>query len=412
MVGVLRYIKSMSSAHSAIVLVIDRLGAGYLGPYGNTWLETPGFNQFASQSLLCEQMLANSPDLASTYQSYWRTAAPQSDAPSLPQLARTAGCRTILVTDDEVVSQFAGSADFDEVHFVRPSTNTPQSPANEMEETLFIRLMEAAIEQLESWQSATQPQLLWIHARAMNGAWDAPVELRQQFADEDDPPPSEEVQPPQEMLSKDHDPDALLSVAHSYAGQVAVVDIGLQALLGAVEELPQRDSLLVAVTSPRGYPLGEHRRVGECDGALYGELLHVPCLLRFPQAEGALARTQQLVQPADLFATIADGAGWTQGATILAASLLRIVRGEPAVRRDFILAAAPGQRIVRTPAWQLRIVQNDAEGERCELYAKPDDRWEFNDVASRADEIVHQLTELARQPTPDKLPATLTSPWR
>ena len=31
-----------------------------------------------------------------------------------------------------------------------------------------------------------------------------------------------------------------------------------------------------AVTSPRGFPLGEHRRIGECDQALYGELLHVP----------------------------------------------------------------------------------------------------------------------------------------
>jgi arylsulfatase A-like enzyme len=402
----------MSSAHSAIVLIIDRLGAGYLGPYGNTWLETPGFNQFASQSLLCEQMLANSPSLAVTYQSYWRASEGQNETPSLPQLARAAGCRMVLVTDDEEVSQFSGAADFDEVQLVKPAATLRQRPAAEVEEASFIRLIDAALEQLELWKQATQPQLLWIHARAMNGPWDAPVELRQQFADEDDPPPSEEVEPPQEMLTKDHDPDYVLSVAHAYAGQVAIVDIGLQALLSAVDELPQRDSLLFAVTSPRGYPLGEHLRVGECDGALYGELLHVPGLIRLPQFESALARTQQLIQPADLFATIADGANWTHDETIRATSLLRIVRGEPSIRRDIILAAAENQHLIRTAAWQLRIVRDNTDGDRCELYAKPDDRWEFNDVANRADKIVRQLTELAQQPSTSELPADLTSPWR
>jgi arylsulfatase A-like enzyme len=410
----------MPSAHSAIVLIIDRLGAGYLGPYGNTWLETPGFNQFASQSLLCEQMLVNSPALATTYQSYWRTSDSQSRSPSLPQLARAAGCRTVLVTDDEDVAQFAGAADFDELHLVRSEANSRRRPAAEVEETAFIRLLEAATEQLEAWKQATQPQLLWIHARAMHGPWDAPIELRQQFADEDDPQPLEDVTPPQEMLAKDHDPDYVLSVAHAYAGQVTVVDMGLQALLTAVEELPQRDSLLLAVTSPRGYPLGEHLRVGECDGALYGELLHVPGLLQFPQREGALARTQELIQPADLCATIADGAGWTTDEMITARSLLRIVRGEEAIRRDIVLAAAEmpklaasaTQRLVRTTAWQLRIVKDESNGDRYELYAKPDDRWECNDVANRAEYVVRQLAALAEQPAAGELTEELTSPWR
>lgn len=409
----------MSSARSAIVLIVDRLGAGYLGPYGNTWLETPGFNQLASQSLLCEQMLANSPALQATYQSYWRTGSAQAAAPSLPQLARAAGGRTVFVTDDEDVAQFAGAADFDELHLVRPEAVASKRPAAEVEETAFIRLLEAATEQLEAWKQATQPQLLWIHARAMNGPWDAPLELRQQFADEDDPQPLADVAPPQEMLTKNHDPDYLLSVAHAYAGQVSVVDIGLQALLTAVEELPQRDSPLLAVTSPRGYPLGEHLRVGECDGALYGELLHVPAFIRFPQGEGALARTQELTQPAELFATIADGAGWTTEEAICKSSLLRIVRGETAMRRDIVFAAAEktqtataSQRLVRTAAWQLRIVNEESHGDRYELYAKPDDRWEFNDVASRAEDVVQQLAALAEQPVTGELAEELTSPWR
>ena len=47
-----------------VVFVIDRLGASWLGPYGNTWLETPHFNRLAAESLVCETAIADSSDLA------------------------------------------------------------------------------------------------------------------------------------------------------------------------------------------------------------------------------------------------------------------------------------------------------------------------------------------------------------
>ena len=40
---------------NAICLVIDRLHAGYVGAYGNTWIETPAMNRLASQSFLLDQ---------------------------------------------------------------------------------------------------------------------------------------------------------------------------------------------------------------------------------------------------------------------------------------------------------------------------------------------------------------------
>ena len=80
----------------AIVLSLDRLSPSFLGPYGNTWLETPAFNQLADESLLAQQMLADSPDLELLFQSFWKgthAAMPPAvcqQAPSLPdQLAYT-----------------------------------------------------------------------------------------------------------------------------------------------------------------------------------------------------------------------------------------------------------------------------------------------------------------------------------
>ena len=42
----------------AIVLALDGLSPSFLGPYGNTWLETPAFNKLADESILAQQMLA------------------------------------------------------------------------------------------------------------------------------------------------------------------------------------------------------------------------------------------------------------------------------------------------------------------------------------------------------------------
>jgi hypothetical protein len=45
---------------------------------------------------------------------------------------------------------------------------------------------------------------------------------------------------------------------------------------------------------------------------------------------------------------------------------------------------------VRTPAWSLHV----DEGQTKSLYAKPDDRWEANEVADRCGEVPDELAAL------------------
>src|SRR5207237_6073788 len=90
---------------SAIVIVVDRLGAGFLGPHGNTWLETPEFNRLASQSFMCEQAVVDSPRLDVVYRSCWRglhamCREESSMLPSLPALLAVEGVATTLLTDE------------------------------------------------------------------------------------------------------------------------------------------------------------------------------------------------------------------------------------------------------------------------------------------------------------------------
>jgi hypothetical protein len=214
----------------------------------------------------------------------------------------------------------------------------------------------------------------------MSGAWDAPFSLRQQFADEDDPPPPDFVMPPQFQLPPLRDPDMELGIVHAYAGQVALLDLCLGALLDAMDDHPLGDQTLLAFSSPRGYPLGEHGQVGPAD-ALYGELLHVPLMVRYPRTKGAPARVSDMAQPADLHRIVQSWLG-------------NLSDAPPAVQTAG--AIGQGERAIRTPAWFLR--ETHVGGQRLyELFAKPDDRWEVNEISSRAGEIVQLMVERLRE---------------
>jgi hypothetical protein len=374
-------------ATSAIVLVIDRLGAGWLGPYGNSWLETPNFNRLVAQSTLCETVLADSPELAASCRGYWigRHAMGPREAVATPlgALARAAGATPVLLTDDSRVMADPLAGGFTERRILPLSPAT--SGAETIQQTGLFGFFDAARIAL---QEQRRPHLLWLHSRGMSGPWDAPLALRYQFADEEDPEPPDFVEPPEVLLDKNFDPDELLGYVHAYAGQVALADMCLGLLLDAIEEHPLSRETLLVVTSPRGYPLGEHRRVGPCDEALYGELLHVPLLLRFPGDEHALVRSQRILQPHELYSVVAETCGWQSNG--ITSGLLRELSGETFARPNVACAIGSRQRAIRTPAWFLRESQAD-ESLLHELFAKPDDRWEANEVSSRCTSVVELL---------------------
>ncbi len=182
----------------------------------------------------------------------------------------------------------------------------------------------------------TSPFVLWLHVGSLGRTWDAPLDFRNQYADEDDPPLPETAAMPNLFLPPDADPDLLLGYTHSYAGQVSLLDTCVGSLLDSLAASPAAENTLVALLSARGFPLGEHGRVGPCDDALYGELTQIPWLLRFPDGAAACERTQALVQPADLYATLSQWCGLPTAAPSIAAgrSLLPLARIEIDRLRD------------------------------------------------------------------------------
>lgn len=369
---------------SAIIFVPDRVGSGFLGPYGNTWVETQSCNWLASEGLLCEFALSDSLALETVYRSYW-TGRHAMDGrkveETLPEAAAKAGLKTILLTDEPRVAEHPLTAGFAEKILLPASP--AQAPATDIEETQTARLTQAAMETIAQQR---EPYLLWIHSRGMSGAWDAPLGYRNAFRDEEDPEIGDFTAPPLLQKATGFDPDELLRYVHAYAGQVTVLDLCLGALLDAAAEHPLADQTLFAFTSPRGYPLGEHDQVGPVEDALYGEVLNVPLLIRLPGGKGRLARIQDLIQPSDLHDLLR--AHFVPGSPSL---LLDIAEGRDHPPSEIACAVAGSERAIRTPAWFLREVRKGDEEPKVELFAKSDDRWEVNEVSSRAAEVAEEL---------------------
>jgi hypothetical protein len=315
---------------------------------------------------------------------------------SLSKRLAAVGVATTLLSDDPQITGHPLAKDFDTIVPIEAGIACGEAalppdaePADEVEETHLARCFGEIIQQLES---ARDNSLLWCHLASLGTIWDAPLVFRNGYMEEGDPPPSYSVLPPNRILPPNGDPDELLGIVQSYAGQVTLFDTCLGALLDFLDESPAGRETLVIVASTRGFPLGEHRRAGECDGALYSELVHTPWIMRFPNGLGAGIRSQTLTEPADLWATLLDWWRLPVPASPTARSLLPLVRQQPFAPRDRLcIRGAATEIAIRTPAWYLRFVEEP------ELYAKPDDRWEVNNVAQRCPEIVEGLREAASQ---------------
>ena len=379
---------------NAICLVIDRLHVGQMGAYGNAWIETPSLDRLASEAFVFDQALINTPRLNGLYRSYWQgwhplgPQDPPSDLSTLPALLSEEGVRTTLLTDEWAVAQHPLAYQFEEL--IEFDTPPHGQVAEQIDQTRLARCFAQTIDWLDS---ARGPFLLWCHLGGMGKLWDAPLEFRRRYCEEGDPPPPDSEEVPCRMLEEDYDPDLLLGISQAYAGQVSLLDTCVGALLEYLGEKPAGEETLLVLLGARGFPLGEHRNVGGWEEMLYSELVHVPWMMRFPDLSGAAGRSQTLVEPADLWRTLLEyfRVG-SEPPSPVAKSLLPVVAGEvESIRDRLCIAGLETERAIRTPGWYMRL------GGRPELFAKPEDRWEVNDVADRCADVVDSLRQALSQ---------------
>ena len=332
-----------SPAHT-IVLAIDGLRAAALGAYGATTYATPTLDQFAADGELTEWCYADTPQLADLYAKFVQENG------------------TLFATDDKQVVKLPFAQQF------KRSTLLPapqvEKPAESIGETTQAAawggFAEALIEHAQSLD-AGEHVFAWFHARGLYGPWDAPPASYYSLLGEDDPVPENTTERPDVFFDDNGSAeacDARFAAACRYAGQVMTLDACLAGWLDVIEPLFEGEALRIVLMGVRGFPLGEHGQIGGVDTRLFSEQQQVPLLVRTGDPARRFVRDPQV--------------------TTLSTALSNDSN------ESVVLTSETSQAVV-TADWLLR---------RCdetELYVKPDDRWEQNDIASLKEDVVTEL---------------------
>jgi hypothetical protein len=336
-----------------IVIAIDGLRASALGTYGQTTYETPAFDALTAESRTYEWVYARTPDPTDFY------AALASHLPTE---------QSVLVTDDKEATAVIHPR-FGAVVEIEPTT--PTEPAPTIEDTTTAATWAAMAEALVE-ANATGSQLIWLHTSGLYSPWDAPAELMESLIDEDDPEITPDVTPPDVVT---HDDDERFAASCRYSAQVMTLDACLGGLLDIVDGVYEGEDYRLIVLGLRGFPLGEHGRIGGVDQRLFSEQQHTPLLVREP---GADARLDRSATPSTLDAVVSGllaGTKLPSGPVVLSSSDSKVIISEE---------------------WLLRAPADSASTP--ELYVKPDDRWEQNDIASLEEELTAELLAMLSSP--------------
>jgi arylsulfatase len=363
----------------AAVLMVNGLQPAYLGAYGCDWVPTPTIDSWAANGVVFDDHF--------------------SDAPLVP-LARRITDSCIRLQAAGVKTAFVGPGDTDAGTWdIRLKTRRDPGPI-ELKSTR--RAVRQAMEQLGDSPDA----LLWIEVDALLPPWSVSDELREEFfpsepeADEDDGAidTAEAValepwagESPERIDVTDN--EMFQRLQRTYAAAVAALDAAIGRLRKDCDKAGWDDAVWV-LTSDAGFPLGEHGAVGPAQAALHEELVHLPLILVWSGGAHAGLRIAELTRPSDVAAALGDLVGRSPAP----AGLARLAREEGATPRSHATCTMKGPRMhtwsVRTREWYL--LATDAPETTRRLYVKPDDRWEFNNLAQHHPETVAELEQLYR----------------
>ncbi|MBV8678187.1 MAG: sulfatase [Planctomycetaceae bacterium] len=462
---------------NVIVVVCNSLHLGFLGAYGNGWIETPHLDRLASEGVVFDQHFPENLTTLPTRRSWWtgRYGFPdpeqgwtplRHDEPILPDLLWNQGVRTALISDVPLlreVGQGFGRG-FDEVVWIRGQGYDPYVPPGDPragkvrlrdepglrlppeddpdfarwkerweqflrnravlrtdieENTGVARTVRAAIDWLERRGDESEPFLLWLDLFSPHGPWDPPEPYRDKYAAaepdafeageegdlvEDEDADVEDlsledvrvlIDVPAGAVGEVIDEAELLRLRRTYAGTVTLLDRWLGELFEALRRLGRMDDTLLVFTSDQGEPLGEHGFVRRFRPWLYEELIHTPLIVRMPRGRFGGIRHQALVQTVDLLPTILAAVGLPPAEQAHGHDLLPLIRGEQTKVRDYACLGMDVEEFaIRTHLWHLIVPVEpdpDVPPRSPELYRKPEDRWDQNDVADQYPEVAEHL---------------------
>jgi arylsulfatase A-like enzyme len=400
-----------------IVVSLNRGRLDYLGAYGAELAVTPHLDRLAAEGVVFDQhylaQLGNRP-----VRRNWLSGChdPISATDGLAQRLWHAGVATVLVGDERCPSRSSKFAQgWERAIWMRRDRLAAMN-----QPTLLDGTLQCALDWIET-HGEKDNWLVWVEIDALRPPWDPseyakePESAEEEHHDEGTALEPEEEADDAEALQDDSEematepqfdlPNLWLGEEAppcgeisrwqlAYSGVMMYVDDLMGQFLNLLSELKLLDDTHILVTSDGGLAMGEHLQVGEVFPWLHEEVVHIPLLWRMPGADQRGRRVQQLTQPADLPVTIADLFGVPFREPTHGRSLLPVARGQ-SLRRDYLCSLGRKGDIeewsIRTHQWHYLLPLPGSRERGPQLYVKPDDRWELNNVAEQHPDVAEHL---------------------
>jgi len=329
-----------------LFLVARGMHLGYLGCYGNDWVQTPALDRLAAESIVFDQHFAtdvtfepvSTPHLRAAWRwDHWATKLQEK------------GIQTHLLTDREipaeVLNKLPGSGDW---------------------------LLQMELETLlPPWPSISVSQDTEPEARSSK------LEVQNS--------------------------SAKLALQDSYEEVVARLDVEISEIRGALEDIGLLDDVCWILTSDQGQPVDEERERVPPPPWLHEEWIHIPLIIRLPAQAQAGRRVAALTQSSDLLLTLLDFQGLSHPPS-QSGSLRPLLEGSQTdPRKQVVAVSSPGG----ISSWAVRsadcsiLLRLGSEpfdpGRDARVYIKPEDRWEVNNVCQHHLDLVDETRQFIEE---------------
>jgi arylsulfatase A-like enzyme len=392
-----------SNPHNLVVISIDTLRADHLSLYGYGRDTSPALDAFAADALVFESAWSQSPKTAESHMTLFTGLYPlahgvrnlrdeseslSEDVPTLAAILRRAGYRT---------AAYHGGGNLDaELGFDR-GFDSYERPGDVGE--VFAR--GAAWLEDAAGDPGRSPFFLLLHTKVLHDPYEPPPAYAALFADPDYAgdiglSESERRRARSEggwwLLHRRYwervdprDPADVQHLRDLYDALIRLMDDHLASFLERYRELGFGRNTLVVFTSDHGEEFLEHR--GFRHGSVYREVLHVPLVLRLPEADARGRRVAQSVGLVDVLPTLLDWLGLPTPEHVQGSSFAALLGGAAAGAHPVYSEwAARGVRALRIGDW--KYVNRRVAEELYDLAADPDEQ---RDLLRRHPEIAARL---------------------
>jgi arylsulfatase A-like enzyme len=227
--------------------------------------------------------------------------------------------------------------------------------------------------------------------------WVPPRRYRELYGDPDRPFIGIVTYGPADRLEADE----IDRLALTYKASVSLVDAQLGKLLDELDRLGLEETTTVMLVSDHGILVGDRDWVGKSAWLLNPGLIHVPLIVRHPDADGGV-ESDWLATTSDVPPTLMSLAGLTPPRRFEGADLSPIVHGgSPPFERELAYGGYSNDFYVRDNRWALISDNRMAGAKLYDLGADPGERDDISaDHPDRVDELRRRL--LAELPEPPR----------